>query len=158
MEEWLNMPDNRNTAMSQRIREELLKYQGRQPERDRRQAQEDATGAADRWADDVKYHGMDPRDRMIAELTEKLGADNELVERLTGYDAELDKLDARTQEPQYAGAMEKGSAEAYSAILRASRGASDVANKQLKEQRQTNTTLGEIRDQPPIEEVSIGAA
>jgi TP901 family phage tail tape measure protein len=58
---------------------------------------------------------------------------------------------------RYAGAMERGSAEAYSTILNAGRDSRNIARDQLREARRTNEHLEDIARQEPEQTVSIGA-
>jgi hypothetical protein len=86
------------------------------------------------------------------------GTQPDLMASLREWDARLDKLEASTQGgPRYAGAMERGSAEAYSTILNAGRDSRNIARDQLREARRTNEHLEDIARQEPEQTVSIGA-
>jgi hypothetical protein len=123
----------------------------------------DATDMLSRWRSEATAmsSGMTDRQAQIAELERSLrwsgkGAGAKTLEDLRAMDEELTRLELNKQiqddlasapefsGPRFSGAMEKGSAEAYSTILNAGKDSEKTAKAHLQVGRMTLTQLQEI--------------
>ena len=153
LEELVNMPGMVPGGLLEQLRE-----MAREDPLDN--MRKDAEGLLATLKKDVDFFGLDARDRQIEELARKLDPeDKDLLAGLREYDRKLDELEASTRGkdgPQFAGAKERGSAEAYSAIMGANRGQTTIAKDQLKVAKDTLGVLKDIERQTDAEEtVSI---
>ncbi len=148
-QEWLNMPGHTSGSdMAEQLRMQMEGWEKGQAGRDKDsmlgRANQDAKDLLATLKQDVKLFGLDPRDRMIADLAEKLGPQSEMVKGLEDWDKKLDELEASTQGegPRYGGAQQYGTAGAYSAIAAATTGQMKPLNSIEKTNKQIAVSSG----------------